>query len=70
MEEVEVEGGGCEDFIFFGFGEGNLRPGGKEKEEEEEKKKKRKKMVVGAGRYKNKSQWKNIIPNFTHQTNI
>lgn len=29
MEEVEVEGGGCEDFIFFGFGEGNLRPGGR-----------------------------------------
>lgn len=30
MEEVEVEGGGgCEDFIFFGFGEGNLRPEGR-----------------------------------------
>ena len=26
MEEVEVEGGGCEDFIFFGFGEVKLRP--------------------------------------------
>lgn len=63
MEEVEVEGGGAK-ILFFWFWGRKFETGGKE----EKKKKKRKKMVVAAGRYKNKSQWKNIIPNFTHQT--
>lgn len=64
MEEMEVEGGGAK-ILFFWFWGRKFETAGKE---EEKKKKKRKKMVVAAGRYKNKSQWKNIIPNFTHQT--
>ena len=63
MEEVEVEGG-VRRFYFFWFWGRKFETGGKEEE------KKKQKMVVAAGRYKNKSQWKNIIPNFTHQTNI
>lgn len=64
MEEVEVEGG-VRRFYFFWFWGRKFETGGKEEE-----KKKKKMVVVAAGRYKNKSQWKNIIPNFTHQTNI
>lgn len=67
MEEVKVEGG-VRRFYFFWFWGRKFETGGKEEEEEEEEEKKKKKMVVAAGRYKNKSQWKNIIPNFTHQT--
>lgn len=38
MEEVEVEGGGCEDFIFLVLGKEiwDRREGGEEEEEEEE----------------------------------